>query len=1213
MDRSSDNLGQTISNIQRDLEELKSNQGNGSGGGGGGGGEEYYAGNGIDIDQSNTISIDTSVVATQTDIANKQDKLTAGSHISISNNNTISATGIPTKTSDLTNDSNFSSMEIVSSLPSTGSEDTLYFVPSADLPSGYERQAYINIPFKSSKTAYLPLSNVWTTTSWKMEFDFEVTENYDYNAIFGRIDENDSTNEIWGNSSSIYRWRAFGYTGPTDNAMIDETITPNKRYTISHDNLGDSFVTITNGNITNSVSKLTDTSQSSWQFAFGHREAGGQLYGKIYGYRSWNANGIVDNLVPAKRTSDNALGFFNLADLTFRAMAGANANEVTGGTYNSDSYDSYIWNGSAFVKVGENVYATSQLINDSGFLTSVSWNDVQNKPTFATVATTGDYDDLINKPTIPTVNNATLTIQKNGTTVQTFTANQSTAATANITVPTKTSDIANDSGFATFSAEDICGDGKNIILLAPSNSPLASFRLDGETSQNGTPTPSASVAVQTVTGENTVKIYGKNLLADDLSGTASTTGASVVFSGSSITVNRTTGAIGYSVKTNTLQYAIANGQKLVFSMNYKSGTINTGGTYQWRFGVYGIKVDGTNERFGDLYLPYNTTTPSGSIVCTATSDYVGFALGCYLPNSTNTTTGDVAFDCQLELGSTATDYEPGQGQSYEVNLGKNLLSLGTTTFDANGVTVTVDADGTLTLDGTATSSYNQSNKIRVVNTPKIVLGETVTYSYHYISGSVDSEASTAVNLRSDTTSTGYQYQLNASSIRLNSANASTTFQTVDTGSTKRAGFVTYVQILFPSGRVFNNLKFKLQLEKGSSATSYAAYFDPIELCKIGDYQDYIYKSGDKWYMHKAVGKYQLDGTESWGTATDGYLIGANSQSPFYNILALGTPSYESLCSHFYFQPNGTTWTGDGKCGFNSSGTFWVMYAAPADKNAFLAWLGQTKPSVYFPLATPTDTEITNSTLVGQLNALLATARTYAGINNIFTITPNEQGTLKMCFKGGIASPTLMAGCSATTNGLPGLVPAPSAGDQEKYLRGDGTWQPAGSSSDIPDGSITTAKLADSAVTTIKISDSNVTTAKIADSNVTTAKLADGAVTAAKLDSAIDSYSETEVATPYKFIDGHTIYKKTIHVTSITAREATYQHSISNLDIPVKIEGMLRDTNYGWQPLTRVLPAAMTGWGCGLGDLNGTTFKLFIGTSYTLSALSAYVTIYYTKY
>ena len=39
-------------------------------------------------------------------------------------------------------------------------------------------------------------------------------------------------------------------------------------------------------------------------------------------------------------------------------------------------------------------------------------------------------------PTIPTVNNATLTIQKNGTSVATFTANSATNTTANITVPT---------------------------------------------------------------------------------------------------------------------------------------------------------------------------------------------------------------------------------------------------------------------------------------------------------------------------------------------------------------------------------------------------------------------------------------------------------------------------------------------------------------------------------------------------------------------------------------------------------------------------------------------------------------------------------------------------------------------------------------------------------------------------------------------------------
>ena len=56
---------------------------------------------------------------------------------------------------------------------------------------------------------------------------------------------------------------------------------------------------------------------------------------------------------------------------------------------------------------------------------------------------------------VPTVNNATLTIQKNGTNVATFNANSADNATANITVPTATSDLTNDSGFITKSVNDL--------------------------------------------------------------------------------------------------------------------------------------------------------------------------------------------------------------------------------------------------------------------------------------------------------------------------------------------------------------------------------------------------------------------------------------------------------------------------------------------------------------------------------------------------------------------------------------------------------------------------------------------------------------------------------------------------------------------------------------------------------------------------------------
>lgn len=48
---------------------------------------------------------------------------------------------------------------------------------------------------------------------------------------------------------------------------------------------------------------------------------------------------------------------------------------------------------------------TSDLQNDSGFITGVDWDDIADKPSFADVATTGDYDDLLNKPTIPDTTN----------------------------------------------------------------------------------------------------------------------------------------------------------------------------------------------------------------------------------------------------------------------------------------------------------------------------------------------------------------------------------------------------------------------------------------------------------------------------------------------------------------------------------------------------------------------------------------------------------------------------------------------------------------------------------------------------------------------------------------------------------------------------------------------------------------------------------------
>lgn len=69
-----------------------------------------------------------------------------------------------------------------------------------------------------------------------------------------------------------------------------------------------------------------------------------------------------------------------------------------------------------------------------------TYNDLIGKPTIPAAQVQSDWNAtsgmgaILNKPTIPTVNDATLTIQKNGTTVNTFTANASSNVTANIQV-----------------------------------------------------------------------------------------------------------------------------------------------------------------------------------------------------------------------------------------------------------------------------------------------------------------------------------------------------------------------------------------------------------------------------------------------------------------------------------------------------------------------------------------------------------------------------------------------------------------------------------------------------------------------------------------------------------------------------------------------------------------------------------------------------------
>lgn len=139
---------------------------------------------------------------------------------------------------------------------------------------------------------------------------------------------------------------------------------------------------------------------------------------------------------------------------------------------------------------------TSDLTNDSNFVVDASYvhtdnnftttlkNKLTNIAAGAEVNVQSDWsvtdtasDAFIkNKPTIPTVNNATLTIQKNGTTVKTFSANASSNVTANITVPTNNNELTNGAGYQTASEvqsaindalEDVTGIDFQVVTSLP--------------------------------------------------------------------------------------------------------------------------------------------------------------------------------------------------------------------------------------------------------------------------------------------------------------------------------------------------------------------------------------------------------------------------------------------------------------------------------------------------------------------------------------------------------------------------------------------------------------------------------------------------------------------------------------------------------------------------------------------------------------------------
>lgn len=107
------------------------------------------------------------------------------------------------------------------------------------------------------------------------------------------------------------------------------------------------------------------------------------------------------------------------------------------------------------------------------------------------------------------------------------------------------------------------------------------------------------------------------------------------------------------------------------------------------------------------------------------------------------------------------------------------------------------------------------------------------------------------------------------------------------------------------------------------------------------------------------------------------------------------------------------------------------------------------------------------------------------------------------------------------------------------------------------------------------------------------------------------FATYEQDTGLKWVDGKTIYIKTVKITSLNSSNPQYQHGISNFGELIDIRGTGYWSGQGWQPIQRVVTDNIGPYGLGLGDVNSTKFMLQVGTSYT-GFQKAYITLKYTK-
>ena len=438
--------------------------------------------------------------------------------------------------------------------------------------------------------------------------------------------------------------------------------------------------------------------------------------------------------------------------------------------------------------------------------------------------------------------------------------------------------------------------------------------IKGQTSQNGEPTPSSPVDINVVSGSNVINTSNKNLF-DGLfrQGSANTlTDTKNVFNQN----NKLFKAGTYTFSTNlpnTMKFAIfGNTQKFptANAVTYNSTFKNNITQFTFTFSQ-------------DLYL--------GLMIAKADNSAI-------IPNDIST------YHFQIEQNNSATSYIAHQGKELPLDLPVENL------FDKNNA----EKYTGFTNGSDYKVAYNT-----VIKSIIIPCKENTTYTVSKINGGNYDRFNIASFATKPTTGTMASKYVGDNSL---------TSLTITTGPND-----TYIMVLYyhTSETVYseNDILDSIQIEQGSKANAYTPYgTDPIELCKIGDYQDYFYKSGSKWYLHKEIGKVVLDGSETEGWNLTATYTNNTRFTSTSSKTSLGANN--NLISNYFVE--GEAGTDTTNIDTNKTSKMLMITIPNAIANTldgFKNWLSNNNVIVYYSLATAKDTEITDTTLISQLEAI----------------------------------------------------------------------------------------------------------------------------------------------------------------------------------------------------------------------------------------------------